>query len=167
MNIVIKFRETSRETFRSIFRAALPLTLLFCLNLPNFAQSCIGKKGKITVRSANACIEGVYEKGISSQIFSMANTALRRANAKGRRYELVIDVSEYSFYKPKKLERTRSLYAHYQLFSESGECVLEKVFCSQGKKTLLSAFIQKDRVAWVARGVKSYVRSGKAKRDAR
>ena len=104
-------------------------------------------------------IDNVIENGISSQICEMAQTALLDVEGDGNEYALAINLSERSFYK--SLDRERSLYAHYQLFDPNGECVLEKFFCSQGKKTLASALTQKAQIARLAKELKQFFLSGK------
>jgi hypothetical protein len=63
-----------------------------------------------------------------------------------------------SFYK--NVDNFHSLYASYQLFSKDGECVLENVFCSEGKKSILSALVQQKQVAKITRDLKRYFKNG-------
>ena len=90
MNIVINFRETKRETIRSIFRAALALTMLYCANLPNFAQSCMEKNA---VQTAEGAAGDIQKKRISSHfsavILTSADDAARIAAANDREGRLM------------------------------------------------------------------------------
>lgn len=163
MNIVIKFRETIRETFRANLKAAAVLTMLFCANLPNFAQTCMEKKAKICILNVEVLVDNIQEKGISSQIFEMAKAALNARNLTGRNYSLSIDLSERSFFK--NIENSRSLYTHYQLFTEEGECVWENVFCSEGKNSIVSTLVQQRQIEKIARDLKKYF-ANESKNDA-
>jgi len=162
VNIIINFCETilkGRETFRPGLRLFAALTALFCLNLPNFAQTCMEKFAKIEVQNVEVLVDEIPEKGISSQIYALAKTALTGLEADGRRYSLAINLSERSFYKSVEMER--SLYTHYQLFSESGECVWENVFCSQSKNSILSATTQKRQIVRIAKDLKKFFAGAK------
>ncbi|MCR5045233.1 MAG: hypothetical protein K6A42_08935, partial [Treponema sp.] len=57
-------------------------------------------------------------------------------------------------------ENARSIYTHYQLFSESGECVAEKVFCSESKNSILSALTQEKEIQKIAKDLKKYFLAG-------
>lgn len=162
MNIVIKFCETIlkwRETLRTAIRVFAALTALFCLNLPNFAQTCLEKRAKIEIQNVEVMVDNISEKGISSQIFALAKTTLSGFETGGKPYTLAINLSERSFYK--NVESARSLYSHYQLFSESGECVLENVFCSESKNSILSALTQKRQIEKIAKDLKKFFAGAK------
>lgn len=169
MKIVIKIRETFRETTRRAFRAIAAVTALFCLNLPNFAQTCVEKKAKICVTNVEVVIDNIPEKGISSQIFCMAKSALKAPeieeaaffNGFKENYSISIDLCERSFFK--NIESAHSLYTHYQLFSDTGECVLENVFCSESRKSILSALTQRKQIERIAKEVKKYFAGGNKK----
>ena len=146
MNFIINFCETFFKKRETIFWGKIffcAATALFCLNFSNFAQSCI------------------QEKGISSQIFEMAKNAFSKIPPEedGKEYAIAINLSERSFYKNVDVER--SLYAHYQLFSESGECVLENVFCSESKNSIMSATAQKRQVERIAKDLKKFFAGAK------
>ena len=100
------------------------------------------------------------EKGISLQIFEMAKSAFSKIPQPQSEdeYTIAINLSERSFYK--NVESARSLYTHYQLFSKSGQCVLENVFCAEGKNSILSTLIQQKQIERIARDVKKYLASG-------
>ena len=163
MNFIIKFRETffkKRETFAFAKRVFFGATALFCLNFQNFAQSCLENKAKITVKTVETQIDDIQEKGISLQIFEMAQNAFSRLSAKqsGFQYNININMSERSFYRDAGI--ARSLYTHYQLFSENGECVLENVFCSESKNSIISTLIQQKQIGKIAKDVKKFLASG-------
>lgn len=163
MNFVINFRKQAfktPETFRAALRLFVALTALFCLNLPNFAQTCMEKKAKIEVQAVETVVDSILEKGISSQIFEMAKSAFSKlppSQGSGE-YTIAINLSERSFYK--NVESVRTLYTHYQLFSKSGECVLENVFCSESKNSIISTLVQQKQIERIARDIKKYLASG-------
>lgn len=163
MNIVIKFCETFfklRETQVFKKQGIVALTAFFCLNLQNFAQSCQEKKAQIQVQAVEVLVDNIQEKGISLQIFEMAKSAFSKIPQPQSEdeYTIAINLSERSFYK--NVESARSLYTHYQLFSKSGQCVLENVFCAEGKNSILSTLIQQKQIERIARDVKKYLASG-------
>ena len=164
MNFIINFRETFIKKRETIFLGKMffcAATALFCLNFSNFAQSCIEKKAKIDVLTVEVVVDNIQEKGISSQIFEMAKNAFSKIppEENGKEYAIAINLSERSFYKNVDVER--SLYAHYQLFSESGECVLENVFCSESKNSIMSATAQKRQVERIAKDLKKFFAGAK------
>ena len=108
-------------------------------------------------------IDNIYEEGISLQIFEMAKNALNgqkvveKANACSRenqKYIVKINFRERSFYK--NVDNFHSLYASYQLCLDDGTCLLENVFCSESKKSILSALIQQKNVEKIAKDIKKY-----------
>ena len=74
--------------------------------------------------------------------------------ARKNNYTIRINFRERSFYK--NVDNFHSLYASYQLFSEDGKCVLENVFCSESKKSILSTLVQQKQVEKIARDIKKY-----------
>ena len=122
--------------------------------------------GKICVQNVEVTIDNIEEKGISSQIFSIANSALNEKkflekagfDENGKNYALAINVNERSFFKD--IQSARSLYTHYRLFSEDGECVLEKVFCSESKNSILSTVTQQRQIERIAKDLKKFFSSG-------
>lgn len=161
MNNVIFQRETIRETLKARIKVFTLFCALFGLNLPIFAQSCLSK---IQVQGVEVLVDDIYEEGISLQILGIAKNALNcqkiieKANASGaarkNNYTIRINFRERSFYK--NVDNFHSLYASYQLFSEDGKCVLENVFCSESKKSILSTLVQQKQVEKIARDIKKY-----------
>ena len=159
MKILIKNRETFRETIEGLCRAIALLCALFCLNSSIFAQTCVEKKAKISVKNVEVVVDNIQEKGISSQIFNIAKSAVSGLGGDG--YSLFINLSERSFYK--NIESAHSLYTHYQLFSDSGECVLENVFCSESKNSIISTLVQQKQIERIAKDLKKYFAGGSKK----
>ncbi len=159
-----KFRETIRETFGAKFKLFALICAFFGPNLPIFAQSCLPK---IQIQGVEVLVDNVYEDGISTQILGMARNALqpqklfekaKTVEEDAQSYSIKINLRERSFYK--NVDNFHSLYASYQLFSKDGECVLENVFCSEGKKSILSALVQQKQVAKITRDLKRYFKNG-------
>ncbi len=159
MKILIKNRETFRETIAGLCRAVALLYALFCINSSIFAQTCVEKKAKISVKNVEVVVDNIQEKGISSQIFNIAKSAVSGLGDDG--YSLFINLSERSFYK--NIESAHSLYTHYQLFSDSGECVLENVFCSESKNSIISTLVQQKQIERIAKDLKKYFAGGSKK----
>lgn len=160
MNNVILLRETIRETLKGRIKLFALFCALFGANLPIFAQSCLPK---IQIQDVDVLIDNIYEEGISLQIFEMAKNALNgqkvveKANACSRenqKYIVKINFRERSFYK--NVDNFHSLYASYQLCLDDGTCLLENVFCSESKKSILSALIQQKNVEKIAKDIKKY-----------
>ena len=151
MNNVIKFRETIRETFTAKIKVFTLICAFFCLNLPIFAQTCLSK---IQIQGVEVLVDNIYEEGISLQISGLAKTAFNKLCDNEKNYSVRINLRERSFYK--NVDNFHSLYASYQLFSEDGQCVLENVFCSESKKSILSALVQQKQVSKIAREIKKY-----------
>ena len=84
----------------------------------------------------------------------LAKTAFNKLCDNEKNYSVRINFRERSFYK--NVDNFHSLYASYQLFSEDGQCVLENVFCSESKKSILSALVQQKQVSKIAREIKKY-----------
>ncbi len=166
MNNVIKFRETFRETFSCKSKKIALICAFFALNLGIYGQSCAQKKGKILVKSVEVLVDNINEEGISSQIFELAKNSLNGSkvfekaffDGEAQNYSIKINMRERSFYK--NIDSVHSLYASYQLFSESGACVLENVFCSESKKSILSTLVQQKQVAKIAKDLKKFFESG-------
>lgn len=117
------------------------------------------KKAKISVKNVEVVVDNIQEKGISSQIFNIAKSAVSGLGDDG--YSLFINLSERSFYK--NIESAHSLYTHYQLFSDSGECVLENVFCSESKNSIISTLVQQKQIERIAKDLKKYFAGGSKK----
>lgn len=158
MSMTEKFRETIRETFIAKFKLFALICALFGLNLPNFAQSCLQKKPGIIVENVEVMVDNIFEEGISSQISGIAKNAFNGFCGQDKNYWIKINLSERSFYK--NVDNFHSLYASYQLFSEEGECVLENVFCSESKKSILSALVQQRQIEKIAKDIKKHFKSG-------
>lgn len=157
MNKNRRFRETIRETFMGKFKLFALICALFGLNLPNFAQSCLPKKTNILVQNVEVLVDNIFEEGLSLQISGLAKNAFSKVCDDGKSYSIKINLRERSFYK--NVDNVHSLYASYQLFSEDGECVLENVFCSESKKSILSALVQQKQIAKIAKDLKKYFES--------
>ncbi len=168
MNDFVKFRETIRETFKEKFRLFALICALFGPNLPNFAQSCMPN---FQVERVVVSVDNINEEGISVQIAGIAKNAFNSQKlfekadfaAREKSYSVKIDFMERSFYK--NVDSFHSLYARYQLYSEDGECVHENVFCSEGKKSIVSALVQQKQVAKIARDLKKFFESESEKKN--
>ena len=99
-------------------------------------------------------MDNVFEEGVSQQILGLVRKAFCRVCDDGNNYSIRIDLRERSFYK--NIDNFHSLYASYQLFTEDGECVLENVFCSESKKSILSTVVQQRQVAKIAKDLKRF-----------
>ena len=169
MKNIIKNRETFRETILGAAKAFALFCALFCANSAIFAQTCMEKKAKISVKNVEVVVDNIQEKGISLQIFNIAKSSLNgqkfleSPSAGGEGYSISISLSERSFYK--NIESAHALYTHYQLFSDSGECVLENVFCSESKSSIISTLAQKKQIEKIAKDLKKYFAGG-SKKDA-
>lgn len=146
--------------------AKIKAAALFCAilgaNLPIYAQN---RARDVSVQSVQVLVDNINEEGISLQVLGMAKNAFNSIKidektdegAQVKKYTIKIDLRERSFYK--SVDNIHSLYARYQLFSEDGECVLENIFCSEGRKSILSALVQQRQVAKIARDLKKYFES--------
>lgn len=153
----IKFCETFRETFCAKFKFFALICALFGPNLPNFAQTCLPKKPNILVQNVEVLVDNIFEEGISTQILGLAKNAFSGVCDDGKSYSIKINLRERSFYK--NVDNFHSIYVSYQLFLENGECAHENVFCSEGKKSILSAMVQQKQVAKIAKDLKKYFES--------
>ena len=143
-------------------RALALFCALFGANLPIFAQN---RARDVSVQSVQVLVDNINEEGISLQVLGLAKNAFNSINAcekadegaPAKKYSITIDLRERSFYK--SVDNIHSLYARYQLFSEDGKCVLENIFCSEGRKSILSALVQQRQVAKIARDLKKYFES--------
>ena len=160
MSDFVKFRETIRETICGKFKLFALICALFGPNLPNFAQTCMTN---LQVERVEVSVDNIKEEGISEQIFGIAKNAFKSQKVLGKSYSIKIDFRERSFYK--NVDSFHSLYARYQLYSEEGECVHENVFCSEGKKSIISSLVQQRQVAKIARDLKKYFESESEKKN--
>lgn len=168
MNDLVKFCETIRETFLGKFKLFALICALFGPNLPNFAQTCMPN---FQVEQVEVSVDNINEDGISAQIAGIAKNALRSPKlfekadftSREKTYSIKIDFKERSFYK--NVDSFHSLYARYQLYSEDGKCVHENVFCSEGKKSIVSALVQQKQIAKIARDLKKYFENESEKKN--
>ncbi|MBR5097292.1 MAG: hypothetical protein IK094_09335 [Treponema sp.] len=123
------------------------------------------------VERVEVSVDNINEEGLSAQIAGLAKNAFNSPKifekadfaSREKSYSIKIDFRERSFYK--NVDSFHSLYARYQLYSEEGECVHENVFCSEGKKSIVSALVQQKQVAKIAKDLKKFFESENEKKN--